>query len=60
MPGKKAPDAGPLLFVRDWLTQQIGLPAESVAGFVHHVASDAWDTAEHWAQRWDAWLRHTV
>ncbi|NMP20770.1 hypothetical protein [Sulfobacillus harzensis] len=50
----------PLLHVRDWLSQQIDLPAEAVAGFLHHVAADAWDTADHWRQRWEAWLHHPV
>jgi hypothetical protein len=49
---------GPILHVRDWLTQQVDRPAEAVAGFIHHVGADAWDTADHWVARWDAWWHH--
>ncbi len=60
MAKKDAPTSGPLLHVRDWLTQQTGLPVESAAGFVRHVAQDVWDTAEGWASRWATWLQHRV
>lgn len=62
MPKKAAAPGreGPMLPVRDWLSQQIDLPGEAVAGFLHAVASDAWDTADHWAQRWDAWMHHPL
>lgn len=62
MPTKKAAPVaeGPLLHVRDWLAQQADLPAEAVAGFLRRVASDAWDTADHWIQRWDAWMQRPV
>ena len=48
----------PQLCVRDWLIQHPEHAVESAAGFVVHVGRDAWDTAEHWADRWAAWLIH--
>lgn len=55
----KAPaPTAPLLPVRAWLAQHAELPVESAAGFIRHVAQDAWATAEEWEHRWAAWLQH--
>lgn len=45
--------------VVSWLRRQADFPMEAMAGFVHHVGTDCWDTADHWRTRWDQWFHGT-
>lgn len=50
------PPASPVMAVTEWVRQHGELPLEAAAGFITHCAHDLWDTADHWAVRWDAWF----
>ncbi len=55
-----APSGAVPVHILDWLRAQTALPVEAAAAFWRHVGHDAWDTAEHWATRWEAWFHGPV